>query len=169
MVRLIDRVLNDLRERKESEIQTETSSFIAILRDTILKSWDVSLYDLDQIIGYVVIQRNEDGSYRLENQADIGYRHRGMKDGFGWGVEVHQDYRGRNIGKALLSMGIGLALRDFQEGCHVTDFKVKANGLGDSEKFYKSFGFETESYDLGGRKPHIAGDYTKRSVPDISI
>ncbi|MBW2978029.1 GNAT family N-acetyltransferase [Candidatus Woesearchaeota archaeon] len=169
MSRLVDRVIDDLRENGDSEIRTETSRFRTVLQDTVPASWDISLYDLDQIVGYVVVQKNEDGSYRLENQADTGYRHQGMKDGFGWGVEVHPNYRGRNIGKALLSIGIGLALSDFQEDCSVVDFKVEANGLGDSEEFYKKFGFEIESHDLGGKKPYITGKYTKQSVPDISI
>jgi len=169
MPRLIDRILTELKEKESADIPTTTTTFKAVLRRDIPHSWDVSMFESDQIAGYVVVQLREDDRYHLENQAVMGeYKHPGMKDGFGWGIEVHPRYHGRRIGHALLSIGIGLALRDFLEK-PLANFEVFAGGLGDNGTFYEKFGFKIQPYNLGGKRPYLVGRYRQQTVPDIAI
>ncbi len=51
--------------------------------------------------------------YNLMNQNYVMYKHPGMIQAFGWGIEVNDDYRNRNIGHCLLSVVVRIAQLDF--------------------------------------------------------
>ena len=122
---------------------------------------EVSLCDAERIIGYVVLKKRAEGLYVLENQSAIDYQHQGLENRFGWGIEVHAAYRGRNIGHALLSLGIGVILLEVNE---TENFEVRATGIIKNVDFYRSFGFEIR---YEGVSP--VGKYVKRTVPEIRI
>lgn len=168
--RLVDTTLDELERNGEAEIKTGDSRLKAVLRRDIQDSWDISLHDQGRTIGYAVIMKDEGTKkwYQLENQADIFYKHKGMEDYFGWGIEVHQNYRGKKIGHTLLSLGIGMALRDFQDDASMTRFEVRADGIKDHRRFYERFGFKIDPHNPN-TKTIIRGRYVKLFVPEIYI
>ena len=163
---LIDRVVTDLTETGTSTL-VGFPNFRAVLRTQYKNSWDISLFDSNQIAGYVVARRDDRPGlgYYTKNQL---YVHEGMDDLFGAGVEVHPSFRKRGIGHSLLSIGVAIALQDHKQR-GVEPFMLSAYGLGSREEFFRKFGFEVEYFDLGGVNPHKIGRYKKTNVPDISI
>ncbi len=170
MQRLIDKVVDQLSIEQTAKIPTADSCFKAVLDKSYGVSWDVSFFDEDIPVGYAVVFKLNNGFYQLQNSADIWYRHKDMQDGLGWGVEVNPTYRKRNIGHALLSTVVGLALKDFSIDDSLPEFELHARGMGDKEDFYRKFGFDIKSDEMGeGLPPFISGKYTCHVVPDISI
>jgi hypothetical protein len=74
MSRLVDRAITELRENKRSEIATQDSRLLAVLRDTSPNSWDVCLFDSSQIMGYAVIEKRQEGFYCLSLAIGLALR-----------------------------------------------------------------------------------------------
>lgn len=98
--------------------------------------------DGSESIGFITLKYESDGTYSIVNDTKTN-PHLGFVNTPGHGIEVIEKYRKRGIGKALLSIGIGLAQRDWrfnmaEEGRFtVVASDVTDSGLG----CYQNFGF----------------------------
>ncbi len=118
---------------------------------------DVVIFNNFDTVGFITL-RNSGKNYRILNDSLV-VPHEGFSNKLGYGIEVKEKYERRNFGHALLSLGIGVAIKDFNEK-GLEDFVVKVSGISSKTHFYESFGFET---------PGFGGTYNQRSVPDINI
>lgn len=163
----IDTVFDELWENGQTTIHLSSSDFTATYKRTRAGAINVTISEGDMVVGYVTLHRDDTGWYQLVHYPDIDGVFPDLRNGFGIGIEVKSEYQGRHLGHALLSLGIGLARKDFKESGR-SSFEVRAYGLGDREAFFRKFGFEIERHDLGGKRPHSTGVYTnQRAVPAL--
>ncbi|MDH3348309.1 MAG: GNAT family N-acetyltransferase [Desulfobulbaceae bacterium] len=103
--------------------------------------FDVVMFEEDQQVGFITLKYEGDGVYSIVNETKKNI-HPGLINTPGHGIEVKKQYRKRGVGKALLSIGIGLVQRDWRKNKKEGRFTVvasdvTASGLG----CYRNFGF----------------------------
>ena len=103
--------------------------------------FDVVMVEGDRKVGFITLKYEGDGVYSIVNETKKNF-HTGFINTPGHGIEVSKEYRKRGVGKALLSIGIGLVQRDWQQNRKKGRFTVvasdvTASGLG----CYRNFGF----------------------------
>lgn len=161
----INTLLDELWKSGQAPIHLSGSDFTAAYKRTRAGAINVTIAEGDTLVGYATLHRDDRGWYQVVHYPDIDGVFPGLKNGFGVGIEIRPEYRGRHAGHALLSLGVGLAQREFEKRGWL-NFEVRANGLGDREDFFRKFGFAIARHDLGGKRPYSVGVYTNpTSVP----
>lgn len=126
---------------------------------------DIVLSSESEPVGFITLKHEGKGTYSIVNDTKIN-PHPTFVNTPGHGLEVKKKYRKRSIGAALLSIGIGIAQRDFKTYWQDGIFKVVASdithlGLG----CYQHFGFQVRQGMLVS-----AGHYFNlECVPEINI
>ena len=103
--------------------------------------FDVMMHEDCEPMGFITLKQEGGGVYSIVNETKTN-PHPGFTNTPGHGIEVKERYRKRGIGKALLSIGIGLVQQDWREKGKPGEFTVvasdvTASGLG----CYQNFGF----------------------------
>ncbi|MDH4317570.1 MAG: GNAT family N-acetyltransferase [Desulfobulbaceae bacterium] len=104
--------------------------------------FDVVMTEESEPVGFITMKYEGEGVYSIVNETKKN-PHPGFVNTPGHGIEVKEKFRKRGIGKALLSLGIGLVQRDWRE--HKKNegrFTVVASDVTDSGLgCYQNFGF----------------------------
>lgn len=126
---------------------------------------DITLSQGNEPIGFIALKCEGGGRYSIVNNTRIN-PHPAITNTPGHGLAVREDFRKRGLGSALLSLGIGLAQKDFKEIKGTGRFEVLATDVTESGLgCYKNFGFKL----LEGMTV-TEGSYTdKDQVPGIII
>jgi ribosomal protein S18 acetylase RimI-like enzyme len=102
---------------------------------------DIILCKESETVGFISLKIGEAGKYSIVNNAKLN-RHPDISLTPGHGLAVKEKFRKRGLGAALLSLGIGIAQKDFKEKNSSGTFKVLATDITDSGfGCYKNFGF----------------------------
>lgn len=92
-------------------------------------------------VGFITLKHEEKGLYYIVNDTKLN-PHQVFSNNPGDGIEVHEKYRKRGIGGALLSLGIGIVQRDYRDRKEEGEFTVVASRITDvGIGCYKNFGF----------------------------
>lgn len=104
--------------------------------------YDVVMSEELEPVGFITMKYEGDGVYSIVNETKKNL-HPGFINTPGHGIEVRERFRKRGIGKALLSIGIGLAQRDWRENKkNEGRFTIVASDVTDSGLgCYQNFGF----------------------------
>ncbi len=160
----IDHLIDELWKNSFVELQTVNGVFEVVFTKPA-DYLDIVVKDSGKSVGFVsLLGERGISSYRLINYPLVN-PHPGFTNGLGVAIEVLDSYRGRNIGSALLSLGIGVAQRDFKNQNGLKSFQVVATGINKVQDFYKRFGFHVS--DVGGSLVAIYDDSFR--VPEINM
>lgn len=166
---MIEDLVEDLWDDDLACFETEKSRFLVIAKSFPKNVLDFTLIENNRCIGYLTLLNNRQGDYYISYDPTGGVSHFDLSGRFGIGIEIAKEYRRRGFGHALLSIGIGFAIKDYKENEDDKKFKVIARGIGSNDKFYEKFGFELiPDTSPPGFHNEIA-IYKKLMVPEIKI
>jgi len=104
--------------------------------------FDIVLSNAREPMGFITLKHEGKGRYSIVNDTKVN-PHPTFVNTPGHGIEVKKRYRKRGIGAALLSLGTGIAQRDYRTKKQEAQFEIIASditglGLG----CYQNFGFK---------------------------
>ena len=164
--RSVEEIVDELWLNKETLIPVGSNDLVNVSLELMPNDWFrimMNHHDKGTKVGYVMVKRKDDGRYDLMNNPRI-IPDPQFSGGY-YGIEVNPNYQRRSFGTALLSLGIGIAQRDFIDRGATGNFRFELMAMtGDlSDKFYRNFGLDI--YD-----PPNKGRYTKLDkVPELKI
>lgn len=126
--------------------------------------FDIQISTAEEAVGFITL-KHEREAYPIVNDTEVN-PHPDFINTPGHGLEVRAKYRKRGIGAALLSLGIGIVLKDFVARGDKGELKVVAGditglGLG----CYQNFGFKI----MEGMQVSTGYFVDRDRIPDINI
>lgn len=160
-----DRVLDTLWDKNQTRLTTTTgeSYFVSFSRPA--EFLDIVIAFNKTPVGFVTLKYEGDGKYSIVNDTQVN-PHPTFINTPGHGIEVKTEYRKKGLGAALLSIGIGIAQRDWKAGGRDGAFKVVASDItSDGMGCYQNFGFTIKEGMLVSE-----GYYSdSEKVPEVNI
>lgn len=134
-------MLNALWRNSEMTLTCDDGTKYKIVFSRPHGFFDVIMFTESEPIGFITLKYEGDGIYSIVNETKKNL-HPGFINTPGHGIEVIERFRKRGIGKALLSIGIGLTQRDWRENGKKGRFTVVASDVTNSGLgCYQNFGF----------------------------
>ena len=127
--------------------------------------FDIVISTQEEPAGFITLKYEGGGKYSIVNNTKVN-RHPSFVNTPGHGLEVKNKFRKRGLGAALLSLGIGIAQRDYRTRDEEAEFRVVASditglGLG----CYQNFGFQIKQ----GLRVSSGYYYNPDTVPELAI
>lgn len=124
---------------------------------------DIILSHKEGPVGFITLKFEGGGKYSIVNDTKLN-PHPTITKTPGHGIAVKEDFRKRGLGSALLSLGIGIAQKDFKSRNKPSTFEIWATDITESGfGCYNNFGFKIKE----GMKVS-EGVYSKEDgVPEI--
>jgi len=160
------------------------------------EKFDIMLSDPEDYIGFIILEKFKGGIYNITGEYRGHHQQLGFEARYGIGLEVKPKYRRRGFASSLISIGIGIAKKDFEkykvditkkqsqeseempgipaENYGVTPeiwFEVKVCNLisDDDIKLFKKCGFDIRTYIDESRISHTEAIYNRLIIPEIRI
>ncbi len=161
----IDKIILELWDNQETVIIANDGGECRITFSRPDDFFDIVIFNKLEPMGFITLKYESNGLYSIVNDTSANF-HPSFINTPGHGIEVKTKFRKRGLGKALLSIGIGMVQKDWQVNPKDGRFKVTASditkvGLG----CYKNFGFTIKE-----GMAVSSCDYTDpENVPEINI
>ncbi|MFC1523744.1 GNAT family N-acetyltransferase [Thermodesulfobacteriota bacterium] len=137
-------IVNELWNHGTTVITTgfdEEYQVVYIRKNDLL---DIVLSIHGRDIGFVVLKDEGNGKYSIVNDTSIN-PHPAITSTAGHGLGVHEEFRKKGIGSALLSIAIEIARKDFTEKGEAAEFSVMATDITKlGYGCYHHFGFRLQ-------------------------
>jgi len=137
----IEKVIEELWNKGKAIILSTDGKEYTLAFSRPQDFFDIIIHYNLEPIGFITLKYENSGLYSIVNDTKCN-PHSSFINTPGHGIEVKKNFRKRGIGKALLSIGIGIVQMDWRSQKGVGQFKVVASditniGLG----CYHNFGF----------------------------
>ncbi len=137
----IDKVIEELWDKRETSIYGTSGKEYRVTFSRPSGFFDVAVFDKQEPMGFITLKHENNGLYSIVNDTKSN-PHASLANTPGHGIEVKEKFRKRGIGKALLSLGIGIIQRDWRLEQRGGEFKVIASDITSSGLgCYHNFGF----------------------------
>ncbi|MBU0729946.1 MAG: GNAT family N-acetyltransferase [Proteobacteria bacterium] len=161
----IETVISALWENHNTVIRTGYGEEFDVRFSQRENYFDVVLSIKNNDIGFITLKQKNSGRYSIVNDSSIN-PHPAITQTAGHGLAVKAEHRKRGIGAALLSLGVGIAQKDYKARSTDEPFEVIATdvtGLGYG--CYLHFGFKI----LPGMKETTAHYRDANRLPELKI
>lgn len=137
----VDEIIDTLWHKRKATISTGHENLEVVLTRPG-DFFDIVLSNAREPMGFITLKHEGKGRYSIVNDTKVN-PHPTFANTPGHGIEVKKKYRKRGIGAALLSLGAGIAQRDYRTKKEEAQFEIIASditglGLG----CYQNFGFQ---------------------------
>ena len=158
-------VIDELWRVGETMLNTDSGEKYLITYSRPSGFLDVIFTSSTESVGFITIKYEGGGIYSIVNDTSVN-PHSSLLNTPGHGIKVKNKFRKRGLGAALLSIGIGIAQRDWHARGMEGNFKIVASditneGLG----CYQNFGFTIQE----GMSVSSGYYMDSEHVPEINI
>lgn len=162
---MIEDIINTLWTEGRVELETGDCESMIAVYSRPADFFDIVLSIQEEPAGFITLKNENSGRYSIVNETKVN-QHPGFVNTPGHGLEVKYKFRKKGLGAALLTLGIGIAQKDFQAKNEAVEFVVVAGditglGLG----CYQNFGFQIKE----GMQISSGYYYDSDKVPEINI